>query len=82
MRTTIDIDDTVLLELKRVSKREGKALGRLASELLAPALAQATRPDAAVPALCWHTGAMGAPKVDLNDRDAVLDALDRPGGAA
>ena len=38
MRTTLDIDDPVLRELKRRQAREGKSLGRLVSDLLARAL--------------------------------------------
>ena len=38
MRTTIDIADPVLRELKRRQAQEGKSLGELVSELLAQAL--------------------------------------------
>ncbi|KAB2867691.1 MAG: antitoxin, partial [Burkholderiaceae bacterium] len=38
MRTTIDIDDPILKDLKRLQRREGKSLGRLVSDLLAQAL--------------------------------------------
>lgn len=38
MRTTLDIDDPVLHELKRLRAKEGKSLSRLASDLLARAL--------------------------------------------
>ena len=41
MRTTIDIDAPVLDELKRLQQLEGQSLGRLASDLLATAMAQA-----------------------------------------
>ena len=37
MRTTLDIDDPVLRELKELQTREGKSLGRLVSDLLARA---------------------------------------------
>lgn len=43
MRTTIDIDDPVLKDLKRLQKRQGKSLGRLVSDLLAQALAWTCR---------------------------------------
>jgi hypothetical protein len=43
VRTTIDIDDPILKELKRLQRREGKPLGRLASDLLAQARARRTR---------------------------------------
>lgn len=74
MRTTIDIDDPVLKELKRLRRREGKSLGRLASDLLAKALAELPRErEAAAPQ--WISQSMGA-RVDLCDRDALLDAMD------
>ena len=76
MRTTIDIDTPVLDDLKRLQRREGQSLGRLASDLLATALAQASS-SAPVPrpAFAWLARPMGA-RVDLADRDAVLDAMD------
>jgi hypothetical protein len=37
-RTTIDLDPTVLRQLKARQRREGKTLGRLVSELLSRAL--------------------------------------------
>jgi hypothetical protein len=39
MRTTLDIDDPILRDLKRLQQREGKSLGRLVSDLLAQSLA-------------------------------------------
>ena len=33
MRTTIDIDDPIFKELKRLQRREGKSLGRLVSDM-------------------------------------------------
>ena len=76
MRTAIDIDDPVLRDLKELQKREGKSLGRLASELLAVALAERAKVDrSATTEFRWISGDMGA-RVDLGDRDAVLDAMD------
>jgi hypothetical protein len=76
MRTTIDIDDPILRDLKRLQKREGKSLGRLVSDLLAEALAQpATQRRAAAPAFRWISRPMGA-MLDLADSSAVLDVLD------
>jgi hypothetical protein len=82
MRTTLDIDDVVLGDLKRLQAREGKSMGRLVSELLAPALAKAR--SAAPPSVPfrWKSVSMGQAKVDMNDRDALLDALDEPHGVA
>ncbi|GMV46392.1 MAG: hypothetical protein AMXMBFR66_17900 [Pseudomonadota bacterium] len=78
MRTTIDIDDPVLKDLKRLQRREGKSLGRLASDLLATALADARRREPQPEVFKWLSRPMGA-RVDLADRDALLDALDDRG---
>ena len=79
MRTTIDIDTPVLDDLKRLQRREGQSLGRLASDLLATAMAQArNREPVQHPAFAWLARPMGA-RVDLADRDAVLDAMDAVG---
>lgn len=40
MRTTVDIDDPILREVKALQEKEGRSLGALVSELLADALAR------------------------------------------
>ncbi len=71
-RTTIDLDDSILEELKRRQAVEGKTLSRLVSELLARALAEeGHEPEP----LSWRTKEMGA-LVDLEDKDAVYRILD------
>ncbi len=79
MRTTIDIDDTILKEVKRLQRREGKSLGRLVSDLLAQSLVATKRAATAdVPVFQWASKAMRA-RVDLSDKHAVLDAMDECG---
>ena len=76
MRTTLDIDKPVLAKLKALQKREGKSLGRLVSDLLAEALRQqADGSEEAVQGLAWTSQAMDA-RVDLADREALLEALE------
>ena len=75
MRTTIDIDDPILRDLKRLQRREGKSLGRLVSDLLAPALMTERRASALPPAFRWLSKPMRA-RVSLADKHAVLDAMD------
>ncbi len=77
MRTTIDIDDPILKDLKRLQRREGKTLGRLVSDLLASALARAPDAASAPPPFTWIARPMRA-RVDPADREAVLDAIDEP----
>jgi len=75
MRTTIDIDDPILKELKRLQRREGKSLGRLVSELLAHALANLRKPYREGSKFVWFSKPMGA-RVDIGDKQALLDAMD------
>jgi hypothetical protein len=75
MRTTIDIDDPILKDLKRLQRREGKSLGRLISDLLAQALATERRRAPPRPPFRWTARPMRA-RVDLADKHAVLDAMD------
>ena len=75
MRTTIDIDDPILKDLKRLQEREGKSLGRLVSDLLAQALAASKRPQDGASPFRWATRPMVA-RVPLQDKHALLDAMD------
>ena len=75
MRTTINIDDPILKEVKRLQRREGKSLGRLVSDLLAQSLADARKAPKSEPQFRWIAKPMGA-RVDLGDKDALLDAMD------
>jgi hypothetical protein len=71
-RTTLDIDPSVLAELKRRQRREGKSLGRLVSELLAHQLDG----DALPPPnpFEWLSRPMSA-RVDLDDPEAIRRAM-------
>lgn len=72
-RTTLDLDGTVLRELKRRSRAQGTTVGRLASLLLAQALDEPSRAE--TPTLRWHAAPMRA-RVDLRDKEAVRRALE------
>ncbi len=79
MRTTIDIDDPILKDLKRLQKEEGKSLGRLVSDLLAEALGQRRAHARRRPPFRWISKSMGS-RVSLDDREALLGAMEeRPG---
>ncbi|HUU03503.1 MAG TPA: antitoxin [Myxococcota bacterium] len=84
-RTTVDIDDPILRDLKKLHKRRKLPLGRLISELLAKALAdERSRPGQRRP-FVWKPIPMGNPRVDLVDKDAlwaVLDGTDIGAGEA
>lgn len=77
MRTTIDIADPVLRELKRRQVQEGKSLGELVSELLAQALKSDRVAEPVVSSFEWTSKSMNA-LVDLEDKEAVRRALDEP----
>ena len=76
MRTTVDIDDPVLKDLKKLQKKEGKSLGRLISDLLAQAIGERKTPKAPARAPRWLSKAMGA-RIDLADREALYDAMEQ-----
>ena len=71
-RTTVDLDPSVLRDLKRRAKDEGKSLGDVISEILAPVLKGSTRRPSTIR---WRAAPMGPPKVDLEDKEAVRRAL-------
>ena len=71
-RTTLNLDPDVLRALKRRQRREGKSLGVLVSEMLAPGLREEA-PE--LPPLRWTSRRMRA-RIDLEDKEAVRRALD------
>lgn len=74
-RTTFDLDATVLADLRRRAAAEGKSMGQVASELLAGSLG--AEEPATPPPLNWARKDMGPFKVDLEDKEAVWNLLDR-----
>lgn len=77
-RTTLNIDDMVMRDLKRIQRMERKPLGQLVSELLVLGIEQHERPGrvSEPPPFKWHSQPMGF-KIDLEDKDAVWALLDR-----
>lgn len=74
-RTTLDLDASILRELRRRRVREGKSMGRVASELLARALAVSDEGTGSPPPR-WISRDLGTPRVDLEDKEAVRALLD------
>lgn len=72
-RTTLDIDASVLAELRRRQREQGRTLGELASELLDRALADQDDQTKSEP-LRWKSQRMGA-RIDLEAKDALRRAL-------
>lgn len=73
-RTTLDLDASVLRELRRRGAREHKSMGRVASEVLAAGLGGQAAGERAP--LLWPSRHMGRPRIDLDDREALGRALD------
>ncbi len=75
MRTTVNIADPILREVKAIHEKEGRSMGAVVSELLADALARRRASTRSRPAFRWTSRPMKA-LVDLADKDAVYAALD------
>jgi len=76
-RTTLDIDGPVLRELRALQRLQRRSLGKIASQLLAEALATRQRGKAArAPRFSWIARPMNA-LVDISDKEALHAALDR-----
>jgi hypothetical protein len=74
MRTTLDIDDPILKEVKAIHEREGRSIGAVVSELLAEALGR-RRPARARPSFRWTSRPMKH-LVDITDKENVYAVLD------
>lgn len=77
MRTTVNIDDPILKEVKALQKKQGKSLGRLITDLLARALHQERRSakQEPTPQPAWISRGMGA-RIDVGDKEALHAAMD------
>ena len=81
MRTTVDIADPILDEVKRLKEKEEKTRGEVVSELLAVGLAtrRASVKKRKAAKFWWPSQAMG-PKVDLDDKEALWAIFDAEQG--
>lgn len=83
MRTTIDIDDPILREIKAMRSKQGRSsrssrsMGRIVTDLLTEALAgrKGRTATQATQELRWTSRPMRA-RVDLADKEAVYRVLD------
>jgi hypothetical protein len=73
-RTTLDLDASVLAQLRRRARAERKSMGQIASERLAASLGGQISSEPAP--LHWPSRHMGKPAVDLDDKEAVGRLLD------
>ncbi len=72
-RTTIDLDQSVIRDLRERAKHENKSMGQVASEILRQGL---TDEPTDRPAFRWKTHKMGLPLIDLEDKDELYRVLD------
>ena len=73
MKTTLNIDDTVMAELKREAARQGRTMSELVESALRLLLRSHRKRDKLVPLPTFHSG--GA-LLDVGDRDALYQAME------
>ncbi len=73
MKTTLNIDDTVMAELKREAARQGRTMSELVESALRLLLRSRRKPEklAALP-----TFQSGGALVDIADRNALYQAME------
>ena len=79
MRTTVNIEDSLLRQAKILADRTHRPLGDVVGEALAMLLAyERTRPRSGSVNLPVSGGGGLQPGVDLEDKEALMDLLDLP----
>ena len=73
-RTTLDIDDSLLRELKKTAASQGRTLQAVVNEYLKRAAAAPAGPPFRLQLEGWR--AEPRPGVDLFDRDQLFDLMD------
>lgn len=76
MRTTVSIDDQLLIEVKTVAARTGKTLSAMVEDALRQSLAKRGNARSVPLPLLTHDGGGLQPGVDLDDTSALLDLMD------
>jgi len=77
MKTTLNIDDSVMQRLREEAARRGTTMSALVEaglrRVLAPAVATGEPPDPLPPLPTWDSGGH---LVDIDDRDALYRAME------
>jgi hypothetical protein len=73
MKTTLNIDETVMTDLKREAARQGRTMSELVETALR-LLLRSQKKRSSLPDLPTFDG--GEPLVDIADRDALYDAME------
>jgi hypothetical protein len=74
MRTTLDIEKPVLVNLKELARKRRRSMSCMASDLLAEALSRAETSSPS-PVFSWNSKNMGA-RVEVDDKEAIYELLD------
>jgi hypothetical protein len=82
MRTTINIDDTLLAEAKQVAARTGRSLTDVVEDALRESLQRRHRPARRAVELPVFGDEGLQPGVDLDDSAALLDLMDEDDATA
>lgn len=77
MRTTLNLDDRLMRDLKRRAAETGRTMTDLMEEALREHLARASAPLADRDFRWTTVRGRGRPAVDLADRDALYDFMER-----
>jgi len=75
-RTTVDIDDPILEQLRRLKAKERKSMGKIVSELLTAALAARKTGGVKRSKLRWVVKDLHA-RFDVGDKERLWSELDR-----
>ncbi len=73
MKTTLNIDDSVMAELKREAARQGRTMSELVETALRLLLRAQRKPAKIPPLPTFNSGGM---RVDIADREAFYDAME------
>jgi plasmid stability protein len=73
MKTTLNIDDTVMRKLRQEAARQGRTMSDMVESALRLLLGSAERRESIAPLPRFRSG--GA-MVDVSDRDALYDAME------
>jgi Ribbon-helix-helix protein, copG family len=73
MKTTLNIDDTVMAELKREAARQGRTMSELVESALRLLLRSQRKHEKLVPLPTFRSGGT---LVDIADRDALYQAME------
>jgi hypothetical protein len=73
MKTTLNIDETVMSELKREAARQGRTMSELVETALRGLFQRQKAPAELEPLPAFNSG---GPFVDIADRDALYQAME------